>query len=99
MADKNIDMIPQGFITGVPGGILNECLVREIQGVALLVKANKTTADPVAAATLLDAVNRLYDMNIDTNDLRTEKDRIGSDFEELSKKYVQHREELAGMYM
>jgi len=99
MADKNIDMIPQGFITGMPGGILNECLVREIQGVALLVKADKKTADPIAAATLVEAVNRLYDMNIDTNDLRKEKDRIGSDFEELSKKYVQHREELSGMYM
>lgn len=99
MADKNIDMIPQGFITGMPGGILNECLVREIQGVALLVKADKKTADPIAAATLVDAVNRLYDMNIDTNDLRKEKDRIGSDFEELSKKYIQHREELSGMYM
>ena len=28
MADKNINMIPQGFITGIPGGLLNECLVR-----------------------------------------------------------------------
>jgi len=41
MADKDISMIPQGFITGIPGGILNECLVREIQGLTLLAKANK----------------------------------------------------------
>ncbi|MFB5613076.1 MAG: proteasome assembly chaperone family protein, partial [Nitrosarchaeum sp.] len=32
MADKDISMIPQGFITGIPGGILNECIIRKIQG-------------------------------------------------------------------
>jgi uncharacterized protein len=99
MADKNISMIPQGFITGIPGGILNECLLREIQGVTLLVKANKKTADPVAAATLIEAVNRAYDMDINTKDLLKEKDRIGVEFKELSKKYAEHREELSGMYM
>ena len=99
MADKNISMIPQGFITGIPGGILNECLLREIQGVTLLVKANKKIADPIAAATLVDAANRVYDMNIDTEDLRKEKEKIGADFKELSQKYAEHREELSGMYM
>ena len=97
MADKEISMIPQGFITGIPGGILNECLLREIQGVALL--ANKENVDPDAAATLVEAVNRLYDTKIDTDDLRKEKEQIGADFSELSKKYVEHREELSGMYM
>jgi len=99
MADKGISMIPQGFITGIPGGILNECILREIQGVALLAKANKENVDPDAAATLVEAVNRLYDTKIDTDDLRKEKERIGADFSELTKKYVEHREELSGMYM
>ena len=99
MADKEVSMIPQGFITGIPGGILNECLLRKIQGVALLVKANKEDVDPEAAATLVEAVNRLYETKIDTDDLRKEKEQIGEDFRELSKKYVEHREELSGMYM
>ncbi len=99
MADKEISMIPQGFITGIPGGILNECILREIQGVTLLAKADKENVDPDAAATLVEAVNRLYDTKIDTDDLRKEKEQIGEDFRELSKKYVEHREELSGMYM
>lgn len=99
MADKNVSMIPQGFITGIPGGILNECLLREIQGVTLLVKANKKIADPIAAATLVEAVNRVYDMEVDTESLRKEKEKIGADFKELSQKYAEHREELSGMYM
>ena len=59
MEDNDISMIPQGFITGVAGGLLNECLMREIQGVTLLVKANDKGPDPLASATLVEAVNRL----------------------------------------
>ena len=99
MADKDISMIPQGFITGIPGGILNECLVREIQGITLLAKANKIAPDSEAAATLIEALNRFYDMEIDTKDLQDEKDRIHSEFSELSQKYVEHREATSGMYM
>ena len=76
MADKDISMIPQGFITGIPGGILNECLVREIQGLTLLAKANKEAPDSAAAITLIEALNRFYDMKIDTSELKKEKDRI-----------------------
>jgi len=99
MAEKDINMIPQGFITGIPGGILNECLIREIQGVALLVKANKIIADPEAAVTLLEAINRMYEMQIDTKSLKEEKERIGSELEELSQKYMRHRKQSSGMYM
>jgi len=99
MADKDISMIPQGFITGIPGGILNECLVREIQGLTLLAKANKISPDSAAAATLIEALNRFYEMKIETKDLRESKDKINSEFSELSQKYVEHREETTGMYM
>ena len=99
MADKNINVIPHGFITGIPGGILNECLIREIQGVALLAKANKLLPDPEAAATLIEAVNKMYEMQIDVSDLKKEKERIGAELEELSQKYVQDRKQFSGMYM
>ena len=99
MEDSDISMIHQGFITGVAGGLLNECLVRKIQGVTLLVKANDKGADPLAAATLVEAVNRAYHMNIDTTELRKEKKRIDADFRELSDKYTAHRKIDSNMYM
>ena len=99
MEDSDIKMIPQGFITGVAGGLLNECLVRKIQGVTLLVKANDKGADPLAAATLVEAVNRAYGVNIDTSDLRKKKNQIGVDFKELSDKYTEHRKIDSNMYM
>ena len=99
MEDSGISMIHQGFITGVAGGLLNECLVRKIQGVTLLVKANDKGADPLAAATLVEAVNRAYGVNIDTSDLRKKKNQIGADFKELSDKYTEHRKIDSNMYM
>ena len=99
MEGNDIKMIPQGFITGVAGGLLNECLVRKIQGVTLLVKANDKGPDPLAAATLVKAVNRAYHMKIDTTDLRKEKKRIDADFKELSDKYTEHRKIDSNMYM
>ncbi len=99
MAAKDINMIPQGFITGMPGGILNECLVREIQGIALLARANSTEPDSAAAATLVEALGRFYEMDIDTAGLREEDERIQSEFNELSDRYVKHRKEITGMYM
>jgi len=99
MEDNDIKMIPQGFITGVAGGLLNECLVRRIQGFTLLVKANDKGPDPLAAATLVKAVNRAYHMNIDTTELRKEKKRIDADFRELSDKYTAHRKIDSNMYM
>ena len=99
MESNDINMIPQGFITGVAGGLLNECLMRPIQGITLLVKANDKGADPLAAATLLDAVNRAYGLNINTSDLRKKKKRIGADFKELSDKYTEHKKIDSNMYM
>ena len=99
MESNDIKMIPQGFITGVAGGLLNECLVRKIQGVTLLVKASEKGADPLAAATLVEAVNRAYNMKIDTTDLRKHTKKIGADFKELSDKYVEHKKIDSNMYM
>ncbi len=99
MQEKGINMIPQGFITGIPGGILNECILREIQGVSFLVKADHRQPDPLAAATLVEAVNRAYQTSIDTEDLRKQKEKLGLDFKELSEKYAEERKTDAGMYM
>ena len=99
MENNDIKMIPQGFITGVAGGILNECLVRKIQGVTLLVKASDKKPDPLAAATLVDAVNRAYHMSVDTTELRKKKKKLGVDFQELSDKYTEHKKIDSNMYM
>ena len=99
MEGHGIKMIPQGFITGISGGILNECLIRKIRGVTLLAKANETVPDILAAATLIDAVNKVYGTKVDTKDLKKQKTQIGNELKELSNKYSEHKKIDSNMYM
>ena len=99
MEENDIKMIPQGFITGISGGILNECLIRKIRGVTLLAKADERTPDPVAAATIIEAVNRLYETEIDTTNLKKQKKQLGVELRELSDKYSEHKKIDSNMYM
>lgn len=99
MQDKGISMIRQGFITGMPGGILNECMMRKIKGVSFLVKADHKKPDPLAAATLVDAVNRAYETDINIDDLKKQTEKLGIVLKELSEKYSEDRKTDTGMYM
>ncbi len=99
MENNGIEMIPQGFITGISGGILNECLVREIRGVTLLVRANEKSPDPLAANTLLNSMIKAYGMKIDAKELKNQQKQIGKDFKELSEKYTEHKKIDSSMYM
>jgi len=99
MADKGINMISQGFVTGIPGAILNECILRKIRGVTLLVKADPQKPDPLAAATLVEAVNRVYQTSIDTNELKAQEKQLGVDLKALSDKYTEARKAETNLYM
>jgi uncharacterized protein len=99
MADSGINMIPQGFVTGIPGAILNECILRKIRGVTLLVKADPQKPDPLAAATLVEAVNRVYQTSIGTKGLREQEKQLGVDLKVLSDKYIEARKAETNLYM
>lgn len=99
MADSGINMVSQGFVTGIPGAILNECILRKIRGVTLLVKADPQKPDPLAAATLVEAVNRIYQTSIDTKELREQEKQLGVDLKALSDKYVEARKTETNLYM
>ena len=99
MEEHGIKMIPQGFITGISGGILNECLVRKIRGVTLLAKANEILPDSLASVTLIEAINKTYGMKIDTDELKKQEKQIGNDLKELSDQYSEHKKLDSNMYM
>ena len=99
MEEHGIKMIPQGFITGISGGILNECLIRKIHGVTLLAKANDRVPDTLAAVTLIDAINKVYGIKVDTKELKKQKNQIGYELKELSNKYSEHKKIDSNMYM
>ena len=99
ISSSDISMISKGFLTGISGGLLDECLLHDVRGSALLAKAKKDGADPEAAATLVDAVSSLHDVKATSDALRGDTAKIGNKFAELSRRYTRHRDEAHGMYM
>ena len=51
--------------------------MNKIQGSVLLAKAEKAKPDPVASALLLESVNKLYGISVDTEKMLKNKERIG----------------------
>jgi uncharacterized protein len=58
-----------GYVAGVSGVVLNECLERKIKGLCLLVPAAPKVPDPQSAAILLERVNAIYSLTIDVSSL------------------------------
>ena len=65
----------------------------------MLAKADESIPDPVAAATIIDAINRLYETEIDTKNLKKQKKQLSTDLKELSDKYSEHKKIDSNMYM
>lgn len=85
--DKGIDLFSKGIIAGIAGAILNECLVRKIEGTALLTPAITFMPDPEGAATLIEAINRSYGLKIDTSELLASAKEIKEKMKEIAEQY------------
>lgn len=96
---QNATAIPRGFLTGISGGLLDECLLHDVCGSALLARASGDSPDPLAAATLVEAANSMCNLGVDAAPLRAQSEQIGHGLSELSRKYTSHRDEARGMYM
>ncbi len=66
---KGVKMAHAGIIRGISGSILNECLNRKITGVAFLVPAVAFMPDIEGAVTLIETLNDVYGLNVETADL------------------------------
>jgi uncharacterized protein len=89
---KGQEILDRGFIFGLAGCILNECLSREIMGVALLVPASETVPDPGAAAAAISSLNTLYGLKVDVSQLTTEERKIKEKLRELAGQYQKLRQ-------
>jgi predicted ATP-grasp superfamily ATP-dependent carboligase len=67
--------------------------------VTLLAKADEKMPDTLASVTLIDAVNKVYGIGVDTKELKKQKNQIGSELKELSNKYSEHKKIDSNMYM
>ncbi|MHA1409846.1 MAG: proteasome assembly chaperone family protein [Candidatus Odinarchaeia archaeon] len=69
LTKKGITLLGKGLIAGIAASILNQSLHRDITGICLLAPTTEGIPNPEAAARLIDALNKIYDFNINTDPL------------------------------
>ena len=95
-----------GYITGLSGAILNEALIRPIDGYGLLVNTIPHIPDPMGAAQLLKTVEKMKNIEIDTSQLEAEGEKIQKMLREFAEQTQRASKEVAeptyldsGLYM
>ncbi len=82
--DDTMEILTKGIITGIAGSILSETLCREMVGFALLTPAIAMVPDPEGAVQLLEALNRLYKVDVDVTQLKESGAEIRKKMEEMA---------------
>jgi uncharacterized protein len=82
--DENMDILQKGIITGIAGSILSETLCRTMIGFALLTPAIPVMPDPEGAVQLLEALNRLYKVGVEVEELKESAEQVRKKMEEVA---------------
>lgn len=89
--EKGVKMVSAGIISGIAGSILSECLTRKITGVAFLTPAVVFMPDPEGAAILIDALNNVYGLEVDTKELLNKAEEIKQKLKEVAQRHQRMR--------
>jgi uncharacterized protein len=84
LEEHDIPRLPAGFVGGLPGAIMNECLMRGLKGLCLLVEATQDVPDPASAAEVVKVLSRVRGLNTDVKALVAEAKNIKKQMRELA---------------
>ena len=89
-----------GYVAGVSGVVLDECLARKIKGLCLLSPATRKVPDPLAAAVVLGKVRDIYSLPIDVTSLINQTNMLKTTMKETAESYKKLEEsEDSRMYV
>ncbi len=90
----HVPRVQKGLVAGIAGAILNECLIRHLDGYCLLVSATSEAPDPEAAASMLSTINRFLDIDISIQPLIQNRSLIKAQLNDLARE-AQKEEQAA----
>lgn len=76
LSQHGIQVLPKGIILGLEASILNVCLNSMLEGYALMTPVNPQLPSPEGAAVILEALNKIYNLDIKTEELHEEGAKI-----------------------
>lgn len=87
LEDHGMKIAESALITGMGGCILNECLSRRIEGISLLTQASSDLPDPAAVLTLINALNSVYHLNVNTEVLEQNVTQLNKELNAIGEQY------------
>ncbi len=93
---KGLSLMGSALISGIGGSILNQCLTRKINGVSLLSEASVDFPDPGASLALINAINAVYGLGIETEELKESVERLNKELSALAEQYQKMQQGAAG---
>ncbi|MFP4655312.1 MAG: proteasome assembly chaperone family protein [Methanohalobium sp.] len=87
MLDKikeHIEIFRMGTISGISGSVMSECFMSEMPAISLLGSTQTQNPDPRAAAAVLDVLNSLYGLSINTHELLEQAEKIEAQMQSLA---------------
>lgn len=79
-----VEVFQMGTISGISGSIMSECLVREIPAISLLGATQSQNPDPMAAAVVIDVLNSIYELDVNTESLIQQAEKIEIEMQRLA---------------
>ncbi|MFC6835408.1 proteasome assembly chaperone family protein [Halomarina ordinaria] len=101
---EGVDLPPMGggFLEGVNGALMQRGLDADLRAAVFATPAHAQTPDVTAALRLLDAVERVYGLDVDTGPLESFADEVKHHYAELAARMQsaeEHRQPEDRMYM
>jgi uncharacterized protein len=87
LQSKGLSPLESALLSGVGGSILNQCLSRKVTGLSILTTTSVDIPDPGAALTIINAVNAIYSLKIDTDELEESSKRLNEQLAKIADQY------------
>jgi uncharacterized protein len=87
LSSVGVKVAQSALITGMGGSILNECLSRRVEGISLLTQSSIELPDPGAVLTLINALNAVYKLNVDTKVLEQNVTQLNKELSAIGEQY------------
>jgi uncharacterized protein len=83
LTKSDVKLLEEGFMVGAHAAIMSESLKAKVPSVILMAQSHAQYPDPGAAASIISALNKLLDLNVDVKGLLEQAEEIRLKMREL----------------
>lgn len=93
---EDVQVFEEGNIAGVSGSVMVNSSLKDQEGLCLLGETQVFAPDPRSAASVIEVLNEMYGIAVDTQELLEQADQIESQMQELAEQTKRTHQEAEG---